>query len=127
MPEENEDEKQFFKDLSATAEQTVEELRGFEVNYFNSIERMMTALPWLADYNKRLQSYVEQDFAAALEFAHELRQAKDMQDFVRIQSDYIQKCLQSFAAQMRDFVETYTNVASGIFTRPFAHEDRHAG
>jgi hypothetical protein len=127
MREENEDEKQFFKDLSATAEQTVEEFRGFEVNYFNSIERMMTALPWLADYNKRLQSYVEQDFAAALEFADELRQAKDMQDFVRIQSDYIRKCVQSFAAQMRDFVETYSNMASGVFTRPFAHEDRHAG
>jgi Phasin protein len=127
MPEENEDEKQFFKDLGATAEQTVEEVRGFEVNCFNLIERMMTALPWLADYNKRVQSYVEQDFAAALECAHELRQAKDMQDFVRIQFDYIQKRSQSFAAQMRDFVETYTNVASGVFTRSLAHEDRHAG
>lgn len=127
MPEENEDEKQFFKDLSATAEQTVEEVRGFEVNCFNLIERMMTALPWLADYNKRMQSYVEQDFAAALEFAHELRQAKDMQDFVRIQFDYIQKRSQSFAAQMRDFVETYTNVASGVLTRSLADEDRHAG
>jgi hypothetical protein len=87
----------------------------------------MTALPWLADLNKRMQSYVEQDFAAGLEFAHELRQAKDMQDFVRIQSDYIQKCLQSFAARTRDFVETYTNVASGVLRRPLAHEDRHAG
>jgi Phasin protein len=127
MREENEDEKQFFKDFSAAAEQTVEEVRGFEINYFNLIERMMTALPWLADFNKRMQSYVEQDFAAALEFAHELREAKDMQDFVRIQSDYIQTCLQSFARQMRDFVETYDNVASGVFARPLAHEDRHAG
>jgi Phasin protein len=126
MPEENEDEKQFFKDLSATAEQTVEEVRGFEVNCFNLIERMMTAVPWLAEYNKRMQCYVEQDFAAALEFAHELGQAEDMQDFVRIQSHYIQGRLQSFAAQMRDFVETYTNVASGVFMRSLA-QDRHAG
>jgi hypothetical protein len=127
MAEENEDEKQFFKDFSAAAEQTMEEVRGFEVNYFNLIERMMTGLPWLADYNKRMRSYVEQDFAAALEFAHELRQAKDMQDFVRIQSDYTQKCLQSSTAQMRDFVETYTNVASGVFARALTQGDRHAG
>ena len=108
MAEENEDEKQFFKDLGATAEQTVEEVRGFEVNYYKLIGRMVAALPWLADFNKKMQSYLEQDFAAALEFGHELRQAKDMQDFVRIQSEYIQKRLQSFAAQMGEFAETYT-------------------
>jgi hypothetical protein len=32
MKEENEDQKQFFKDLGATAEQTVQEVRGFEEN-----------------------------------------------------------------------------------------------
>jgi hypothetical protein len=118
MTEENEDERQFFKDLGATAEQTVEEVRGFEVNYFNVIGRMVTALPWLTDFNKKLQSYFEQDFAAALEFAHELRQAKDMQDFVRIQSEYIQKCLDSFAAQAKDFSETCTKVATGAIKAP---------
>jgi hypothetical protein len=60
----------------------------------------------------------QQDFAAALEFAHELRQAKDVQDFVRIQSEYSQKCFQSLAAQMRDFAETYANVASGAIKAP---------
>jgi phasin protein len=95
MAEENEGEEQFFKDLGATVEQTVEEVRGFEVNYFNVIGRMDAALPWLADFNKKMQNYFEQDFAAALEFAHELRQAKDVQDFIRIQSEYIQKCFQS--------------------------------
>jgi hypothetical protein len=34
MAEENEDEKQFFKDFSAAAEQTVEEVRGFEGKLF---------------------------------------------------------------------------------------------
>ena len=81
MAEESEDEIQFFKDFGATAEQTVEEFRGFEVNYFNLIGQMAAALLWLADFNKKMQSYFEQDFAAALEFAHKLRQVKDMQDF----------------------------------------------
>ena len=113
MEDENEDQRQFFKDLGATAEQTVQEVRGFEENYYSLIQRMMIALPWLADFNKRMQSYIEQDFAVAFEFARELSQAKDMQDFVRIQTEYIQKCLQSFAAQAKDVAETYTNVASG--------------
>ncbi len=119
MEEENEDQKQFFKDLGATAEQTVAEVRGFEVNYYNLVERMTTALPWLTDLNKKMQSYVEQDFAAAFKFVHELSQVKDIQDFVRIQTEYIQRCLQSFAAQARDFAETYTNVASGAIKAPY--------
>ena len=118
MEDENEDQEQFFKDLGATAEQTVREVRGLEETYYSLIQRMMIALPWLADFNKRMQSYIEQDFAAAIEFARELSQAKDMQDFARMQTEYFQKCLQSFAAQARDFAETYTNVASGAIKAP---------
>jgi hypothetical protein len=118
MSDESEDEKQFFKDLGATAEQAVEEVRSFEVNYFNLIGSMAAALPWLADFNKKMQSYFEQDFAAALEFAHELRQAKDMQDFLRIQFEYTLGCLQSFAAQAKDFSDTCTKVASGAIKAP---------
>jgi hypothetical protein len=118
MKDENVDQKQFFKDLGATAEQTVGEVRGFEVNYYNMVDRMMIALPWVTDFNKKLQSYIEQDFAAAFKFARELSQAKDVQDFGRIQTEYIQKCLQSFVAQARDFAETYTNVASGAIKAP---------
>jgi hypothetical protein len=114
MEEENEDQKQFFKDLSATEEQAVQEVRGFEENYYSLIQGMMPALPWLIDFNKKLQSYTEQNFAAAYQFTGELSQAKDMQDFGRIHIAYIQRCLQSSAAQMTDFAETYTIASGGI-------------
>jgi hypothetical protein len=78
----------------------------------------MPALPWLADFNKKLQSYIEQNFAAAYEFTREMSQASDMQDFIRIQTDYIQKCGHSFAAQMQDFAETYSKMASGTIKAP---------
>jgi hypothetical protein len=123
MDEDDQDQKQFFKDLGATAEQTVQEVRGFEENYYSLIQAMMPALPWLADFNKKLQSYVEQNFAAAYEFRRELSQAKDMQDFVRIHTAYIQKCLESSAAQMADFAETYTNVASGAIKAPSLYSE----
>jgi hypothetical protein len=60
MDEEDQDQKQFFKDLSATEEQAVQEVRGFEENYYSLIQGMMPTLPWLADFNKKLQSYIEQ-------------------------------------------------------------------
>jgi hypothetical protein len=112
VDEESQDQKQFFKDFGATAEQTGQEVRGFEEYYYSLIQRTMPALPWLADFNKKLQSYVTQNFAAAYEFTRELSQAKNVQDFIRIQTDYIQKCGYSFAAQMQDFTETYCSMAS---------------
>lgn len=123
MEEENEDQKQFFRDLSATEEQAVQEVRGFEENYYSLIQGMMPALPWLTDFNKKLQSYTEQNFAAAYQFTRELSQAKDMQDFVQIHTAYIQKCLQLSAAQMTDFTETYSNVASGAIKAPSLHSE----
>jgi phasin protein len=107
MDEQDEDQKQFFRDLGATAEQTVQEVRGFEESYYNLIQWVMTALPWLADFNKKLQTYAEENFAAAYEFARELGEAKDAQDFGRIYTTYIQNCLRSTVTQMEDFAETY--------------------
>ena len=116
MTEQDQDEQQFLHDLGATAEQAVQEVRGLEENYYSLIQGTMMALPWATDFNKKMQGYVEQNFAAAFAFARELSEAKDMQDVFRIYSDYNRKYLQSITAQMRDFVETYTNMASGAIT-----------
>ncbi len=114
MNEQDQDQGQFFHDFGATAEQTVQEVRGVEENYYSLIQGTMIALPWAADFNKKIQGYVEQNFDAAFAFARELSEAKDMQDVLRIYSDYSQKYLQSIAAQVRDFAETYTNMTSGV-------------
>jgi hypothetical protein len=119
VDEESQDQKQFFRDFGATVEQTVQEVRGFEENYYSLVQRTMPALPWLADFNKKLQSYVRQNFAAAYEFTRELSQAKNVQDSIRIQTDYIQKCGHSFAAQIQDFAGTYMKMASGVIKAPW--------
>lgn len=118
VEQENEDQKQFFKDLGATAEQTVQEVRGFEENYYSLVQRTTIALPWAADFNKKIQSYAEENFATAFALARELSEAKDMQDVFRIYSDYNQKYFRSIAAQVRNFAETYTNMASGAIRAP---------
>ena len=107
----NRDEEQFFKDLGATAEQTAEEVRGFEENYFSVIQSTMAALPWFAELNKKLQSYAEEHFAAGLECSHKLSQAKDFPDFVQIQIEFFQKRIQSLCEQTIDFSETYSKSA----------------
>jgi Phasin protein len=118
MGDKTEDQEQFFKDLGATAEQTVQEVRGFEENYYSLIQWAIPALPWLVDFNKKLQSYTEENFAAAYKFARDLGEAKDMREFGRIQTEYIQKCGSSFAAQIQDLTETYTHMTLGAIKAP---------
>ncbi len=43
--EEEQDQRQFFKDLGATAEQAVEEVRGLEEDYSVLLQKMLMAFP----------------------------------------------------------------------------------
>jgi hypothetical protein len=110
MQKEKEDIRQFFKDWSATAEQTVRRMRSFTDNYYNSIGEMLKPVPWFANFNKKLHGYVEQDFDAATTFVKDVSQAADIQEFTRIYIAYIQQCAELFAAQARDFAEAYLDV-----------------
>lgn len=65
--EQEQEQRQFFKDLGATAEQTVEEVRGVEEDYFAFLQSMLIAFPWIADIAARMQSYADQNFVDALE------------------------------------------------------------
>jgi len=118
MMDENEDQRQFFRDLGATSEQAVEEVRGFEENYYNAMRGALFALPGGENITEKLHSYIEQDFGAAFAFARELSQARDFQDFTRINAEYVLKCLQLSCAQAGDFAQTCTALASGATTSP---------
>ncbi len=113
-----EDQEQFFKDLSATVEQTVEEVRGAEENFFSVLQKTTSGFPWVADLNRRFQSYAEQYIAAALEFSHKLNQAKDFEGFARIQNEFVQTQVHSFGEQIKEFIEAYTKAAAGALKTP---------
>jgi predicted transcriptional regulator len=57
MEKANAGQKQFFKDLAATAEQFVQEARSFEENCYKMIQGMSTALPWLIRIQQQIASF----------------------------------------------------------------------
>jgi hypothetical protein len=117
MGEEKDDLRQFFRDWSATAEQTLREIRGFTLNYYNAVGGMLNSIPWLANFNKKLHGYLEQDFDAAERFVKDVGQASDTTEFTRIYTAYIQHCVELFAAQGRDFAEAYLEASGGAKAR----------
>ncbi len=66
------DEERFFRDLGATAEEAVEQVRGIERNYFGLLQNAAFGVPWIADLSRKLQGYADRNIAAALDFSHQL-------------------------------------------------------
>jgi phasin len=69
------------------------------------------------DIGRKALTYAEQNVAAALEFASSLVKARDPQQVLQLQSDFIKSQLQAFGEQAKDIGTTAGKVASEV-TKP---------
>jgi hypothetical protein len=105
-----------FVGISDMMTQNFEQTRKAMENYADLFGKGMKASPWLdADLNKKMQSYIEKNMAAANEFMRKLSEAKDVQTFWRIQTDFMQTQWKTFSEQMKEFGETATRSVTGAF------------
>jgi phasin len=104
------------ENLSAMAGQTMEQARGAMENYLNFFQTSMSASPWAGtELNKKVADYAQQNVATAFGFAQKLTQAKDLQDVVHIQTEFLQTQMESLTEQAKDLTETATKAATGAF------------
>ena len=104
------------ENMSATATQTIDQARGAMENYFNFLQKSMAASPWAGtDLSIKVKNYAEQNVASASGFALKLTQAKDFQDVVRIQTEFMQTQLKALSDQAKDLGEIATKAATGAF------------
>jgi hypothetical protein len=102
------------EDLSTVAGQTMKQARGAMENYLDFFQKNMSASPWAgAELNKKVADYAQQNIATAFGFAQKLTQAKDLQDLVRIQTEFLQTQMKSLTEQAKDLSETATKAATG--------------
>jgi hypothetical protein len=108
------------EDLSTVAEQTIKQASGAMENYLEFFQKSMSASPWAgSELNKKVADYAQQNVATAFGFAQKLTQAKDLQDLVRIQTEFFQTQLKSLTEQAKDLGETATKAAAGRLKGPF--------
>ena len=101
-------------------DQTVKQTQGAMDNYFNLLQQTMSATPWgKTDFGEKLKSFTEQNIAAVHDLIQKLSQARDFQDIIKIQSEYMQTQLSLFADQARQLGEAYVKTAAGAFKPPF--------
>jgi hypothetical protein len=101
-------------------EQTVKQTEGAMDNYFNLLQQTMSATPWgKTDFGEKLKSFTEQNISAAHHHIQKLSQARDFQDIIKIQTEYMQTQLSLFADQAKQLGEEYIKTVAGAFKPPF--------
>jgi hypothetical protein len=83
-------------------------------NYFSFLQNIWGS----NDLTEKMKTYTERNISAYTECVGKLSQARDFQDAIRIQTEFMQTQLSSFAEQARSLGEAYTKAATGA-TKPF--------
>jgi len=84
-------------------------------NYFQLVEKSISASPLgVTDQTKTFRNYVEQSVAASFGLSDKLLRAKDLQDVVRIQTEFFQTQLSALTEKSKDLCETTTKADSDV-------------
>ena len=111
------EDKEPFEALTATAEQTAEQItkqtQGAMENYFGWLQNTMSTLPWSnTNLNRILLNNATENVTATFAFMHKLSQAKSFQEVVKIQTEFMEAQMISFDEQAKIIGEIYIKAAA---------------
>ena len=105
-----------FAGFSDLMTQGFEQSRKAMEKYAELFEKGMKASPLLdADLNKKVKDHIDKNIAAANEYVRKLSEAKDVQSFWLVQTNFIQTQWKMLSEQMKDLGETVTKSVTGAF------------
>ena len=97
----------------------LEQAHGAIANCFEFVEKSISASPLGAtDRTKAFRTYVERSVAASFELSDKILRAKDLQDVLRIQTEFLQKQLQVLTEQSKDLGDEASKNASEVVNIP---------
>jgi hypothetical protein len=77
--------------------------------YFEFLRKNLASFPTGGtELGEKLQEYTDKNITSVQEFLKSLSGAKDFQDVVRIQTEFMHSQLNAFGEQARGFAEAYT-------------------
>ena len=88
--------------------------------YFGWLQQTMSTFPWSnTNLNRILLRNATQGITATVAFVQKLSQARNFQDVVKIQTEFMEKQINSFNEQAKILGEIYTNAAKDAMKAPF--------
>ena len=111
-------------EMRALAERSVEQARQAFDGFISAAHQAVTALEGQAetarkgakDVTEKAMSFAQQNIASSFELAQQLVRAKDVQEVLRLQSDYVRKQMQVLTEQARVLGESTGKAAKDAAT-----------
>ena len=104
------------KEMRAVAEQGVEQAKLAFNSYFQAAQDFFDQ--WVKasqvgaqGISKKAMSFAQRNVLSAFEFAQKIVQAKDIQELIRMQTEFVQSQIQVLSEQVKDLSETATKAA----------------
>src|SRR6516165_6287197 len=112
-------DKEHTEPLMGMAKQTAEQITGrtqeTTENYLKWLQTTMSAFPWgNTDLNKKLLSYATENVSASFGFVQRLSQARNLEDAIKIQTEFMTAQFNSFNEQAKNIGEIYTKTAAAM-------------
>ena len=106
-------------EMRAVAERSVEQAKLAFNNYMQAAqeavstfeERVKASQVGAQGISKKAMTFAERNVLSAFDFAQKLVQAKDIQELVKMQSEFVQTQMQVLSEQVKDLGETATKTA----------------
>ena len=106
-------------EMRAVAERSIEQAKLAFNNYMQAArEAVSTFEQWVKasqvgaqGISKKATSFAERNVLSAFEFAEKIVQAKDIQELIRMQAEFVQSQIQVLSEQVKDLGETATKAA----------------
>jgi phasin len=113
-------------DMRKLAEQSVEQARQAFDRFISAAHeavsdfegRAQAARSGALDVGGRAMSFAERNMAASFDFAQKLVRAKDVEEVIRLQTEYVKAQVQTLNEQTRELAEVASKVAKDSTTKP---------
>jgi phasin len=113
-------------DMRKFAEQSVEQARLAFDRFISAAHGAVTDLEGRAqaarsgvlDVGGRAMSFAERNMTASFEFAQKLVQAKDVEEVVRLQTEYVKAQIQTLNEQTKELADAATRIAKDTTSKP---------
>jgi hypothetical protein len=103
-----------------TPEQMTAQTQGAMENYFGWLQKTTSTFPWSnTNLNTILLRNATQNVTAVFAFVQKLSQAKNFEEVVKIQTEFMETQMNSFNEQAKILCEIYVKAAQDAMKTPF--------
>jgi hypothetical protein len=112
--------KQVTDRINQSVEETKEQALGAADTYFDFLNKTVSSFPsGGTEFGEKLKSFAERNIATTHEFIKQLSRAKDFQEALRLQTEFMHAQMQAFGEQTKDLLEAFTRSATSTVKMPF--------